>query len=44
MMARVVCTDCDDSVGSFVYGGYDEDGHGVKPVCDECSGLFESAA
>lgn len=42
-MARVVCTSCDDQVGSFVYLDYDVEGHGVDPVCDDCSGLFEAA-
>ena len=41
LMARVECTSCGKWIGSFVYGGYDEDGHGVQPVCDACSGLFD---
>lgn len=42
-MARVVCLECDNTVGSYTFGGYDDEGHGIQPVCDECSGLFTNA-
>lgn len=41
---RVTCTTCAQRVGSYTHCEYDSEGHGIKPQCDQCSGLAATRA
>lgn len=39
-MARKACTKCGKTTREYTNTAKDAEGHGTKPVCDDCLGTF----